>query len=282
MQKFLKGKLKCGLYVVATPIGNLGDMTFRAIETLRDADLIICEDTRVTGKLLQKFEIKNSMRVYNDNSSKGVRDKILDELVEGAAIALVSDAGTPLISDPGYKLVRDCIEREVSVVSVAGASALTSALSICGLPTNRFMFCGFLSAKKGERVKELGDLKSVGATLVFYESPHRLTKLLTDICEIFNNPKCTVLRELTKLHEDVKSGSVKELLGYYSEKPPKGEIVVVVDNLSASKVEATEKDVKIQLKQALKTMTKKDAVDFVAKNIGMNKKEVYKIALGLK
>jgi len=281
MQKFLKRKVKCGLYVIATPIGNLGDITFRAVETLRNVDLIICEDTRVTGKLLQKFEIKSSMKVYNDNSSESVREKILEMLEEGVAIALVSDAGTPLISDPGYKLVKECRDKGIDVIPVGGISAVTTALSVCGLPTNRFMFCGFLSVKKGERIKELGELMKVSATLVFYESPHRLVKLLSDIREIFGSVNCVVLRELTKLHEEVKSGSAEELINYYSEKNVKGEIVVIVDNNEVIKAEIGESNIEMELTKALKTMSKKDAVDFVAKNTGVNKKVVYKIVLDL-
>jgi 16S rRNA (cytidine1402-2'-O)-methyltransferase len=283
MQKFLKGKLKCGLYVVATPIGNLEDITFRAVETLKDSDLIICEDTRVTGKLLQKFEIKNSMKIYNDNSSENVREKVLEMLGEGMAIALVSDAGTPLISDPGYKLVRECRDKGVDVVPVGGISAVTTALSVCGLPTNRFMFCGFLSAKKGERIKKLSELMKISATLVFYESPHRLVKLLSDVEEVFGGANCVVLRELTKLHEEVKSGSVEELINYYSEKTVKGEIVVIVNNNKIEKKFNKMKLINIEkeLKKALKTMSKKDAVDFVARELGVNRKVVYKVALDL-
>jgi 16S rRNA (cytidine1402-2'-O)-methyltransferase len=284
MQKILKRKLKCGLYVVATPIGNLGDMTYRAVETLRDADLIICEDTRVTGKLLQKFEIKNSMKVYNDNSLEVARVKILEMLGEGMAIALVSDAGTPLISDPGYKLVRECRNKGFDVIPVGGISAVTTALSVCGLPTNRFMFCGFLSAKKGERMKELGELTGVRGTLVFYESPHRLVKLLGDIYEVFGSVNCVVLRELTKLHEEIRSGSAEELIGYYGEKTVKGEIVIMVDNnkVGVRGGEVEPMDVEAELKKALKIMSKKDAVDFVAKNTGVNRKVVYKVALGIR
>ncbi|MFC1659127.1 16S rRNA (cytidine(1402)-2'-O)-methyltransferase [Pseudomonadota bacterium] len=276
----LKEKLKSGLYIVATPIGNLGDMTFRAIETLKQVDLIMCEDTRVTGKLLQKFEIKNSMRVYNDNSDKETREYILKLIMkENKSIALVSDAGTPLISDPGYKLVKDCIKQGVFITSLPGASALTTALSLCGLPTNRFMFCGFLSSKVVERKNELKNLINVNATFVFYESPNRLVNLLDNINEVMENPRCCVLRELTKLHEEIKTESAQLLLNYYKSNPPKGEIVVIVDNNKTEKIEISDNFIKKELKIALKTMSLKDAVKFVSENNGLHRKKVYKIGL---
>ena len=280
MQIILKEKLKNGLYIIATPIGNLGDITFRAIEILKQIDFIICEDTRVTGKLLQKFDIKASMKVYNDNSDIKTREYIINLIEkEGKSVGLVSDAGTPLISDPGYKLVRDCIQKNIFITSIPGASALTTALSVCGLPTNRFMFCGFLPSKSIERKNELKKLSTISTTFVFYESPVRLVELLEGIKDSMQNPRCCVLRELTKIHEEIKNDSAELLFSHYKSNPPKGEIVVVVDNNKLENKELSDDFIKKELQIALKKMSLKDAVQFVSENNKLHKKRVYDIGL---
>jgi 16S rRNA (cytidine1402-2'-O)-methyltransferase len=283
MQNILKEKLKNGLYIIATPIGNLGDITFRAVETLKTVDVIVCEDTRVTEKLLQKFDIKKSMKVYNDNSDEKTRKHIIQLIKDGKSVALVSDAGTPLISDPGYKLVRDCIKQNIFVTSLPGASALTTSLSLCGLPTNRFMFCGFLSQKSGERKNELKELANIKTTLVFYESPNRLVDFLNDINEVMSNPTCCVTRELTKIYEEIRNDNAKSLVDYYVQNPPKGEVVVIIDNnISEGQHQKSDDFIKSQLKIALKTMSLKDAVKFVSENNDIHKKKVYDVALNIK
>ena len=221
--------LEPGLYVAATPIGNLKDITLRVIEALREADLILCEDTRVTGKLLSAHSIKTPMKAYHDHNAARVRPEVLERLENGERICLVSDAGTPLISDPGYKLVREVRDAGLPVFTLPGPSAMVAALSIAGAPTDRFLFAGFLPVKSGARKSELEGLKAVPATLVFYETGPRLAACLGDMAEVLGPRTVAVARELTKLHEEVREGLPGDLAAVYmEERAPKGEIVVVV------------------------------------------------------
>lgn len=223
------------LSVVATPIGNLGDITLRALQTLKDADAIACEDTRVTAKLLARYDIKKPLLVYHAQSGKLSATRILSQLGEGKRIALVTDAGTPGISDPGtelVRLVRDTFGEEVRIEAIPGASAVAAALSIAGVPTNEFIFLGFLPHKKGRLTlfKEIGEEKR---TVVFYESPHRIVKALASLSEVLEEGRrVTVLRELTKLHEQVVAGTATEMAAHFEKNPGqvRGEFVVIVSS----------------------------------------------------
>ena len=219
--------LKPGLYIVATPIGNLGDITLRAAETLRAVAAVACEDTRVTGKLLHHLGAKPRMIRYNDHTDERAREAVL-ALAAEAAVALVSDAGTPLISDPGFRLVREARERGLSITSLPGPSALIVALTLAGLPTDRFVFGGFLPAKAKARGEALEELAAVRATLVFYETGPRLVASLEAITEVWPGREVSVARELTKLFEECRTGAAAELAAHYRAHPAKGEIVLLI------------------------------------------------------
>lgn len=265
-----------GLYLVATPIGNLGDITLRALDTLAEADLVVCEDTRVTGKLLNYFGLSKKMIPYNDHNADKQRGGILERLREGQIVALVSDAGTPLISDPGYRLVRACIADGIAVSAVPGANAVLSALQLSGLPSDAFCFAGFLPTADGARRKILKRWKDVAAPVIFFETGPRLLKTLKAMREELGDREIAVAREMTKMFEEVKRGSVSELMQYYAE-PPKGEIVLVVGPPEV--VEVQDADVEKQLRTALKTMSTKEAAAFVAAATGRARKELYAMAL---
>lgn len=268
-----------GLYVTATPIGNLEDMTLRALRVLEGADLILCEDSRVTGKLLGAFGIKGEMLAYHDHNGPKVRPRVLARLAEGAVVALVSDAGTPLISDPGYKLVREVREAGHEVFAVPGASSVAAALSIAGLPTDRFLFAGFLAPKSAARRKELEELKGTDASLVLLESASRLGGLLKDASDVLGPREAAVAREITKLHEEVRRGTLEELARAYKEEgPPKGEIVVVIAPPAEGLAEI---DVDAALRAALDNGSVKDAAAEVAEMTGRPRRELYARALEL-
>jgi 16S rRNA (cytidine1402-2'-O)-methyltransferase len=223
-----KTKNMSKLYIVPTPIGNLNDMTFRAIEVLKSVDLILAEDTRNSGKLLKHFEIETRMSAYHMHNEHKIVDSIAERIANGETIALISDAGTPAISDPGFLLIRQCVELEIEVECLPGATAFVPALVNSGLPNDKFFFEGFLPHKKGRqtRLKELAEYKQ---TIVFYESPHRLVKTLTQLMEFFGaERKASVSRELSKLHEENKHGTLEEIKGHFEKKTVKGEIVIVV------------------------------------------------------
>lgn len=270
-----------GLYLVATPIGNLGDISARAVDVLKSADLIACEDTRNTQKLLTLLGIggKKLTAYHNFNAEKAC-PKILEHLQNDEMIALVSDAGTPLVSDPGYKLVRKCVDNGIYVTSVPGACAFLTALQLSGLPSHRFLFQGFLPPKTTARKKELTELSRVPATLIFYESPQRLGETLTDMLEILGNRFAAVVREITKKFEQTVRGTFTDLLdGYAQNGYPKGEIVIVVEPPATEKADPVEIDA--LLNQALLTMRVKDAAAFVAEQTGESKKNLYQRALDL-
>ncbi|WP_298755804.1 16S rRNA (cytidine(1402)-2'-O)-methyltransferase [uncultured Psychroserpens sp.] len=216
------------LYIVPTPIGNLKDITFRAIEVLNDVDLILAEDTRTSGKLLKHFEIGTPMQSHHMHNEHKMVDQLVQKLKSGMSIALISDAGTPAISDPGFLLTRACIENNIEVDCLPGATAFVPALVNSGLPNDKFVFEGFLPVKKGRQTR-LKLLAEETRTMVFYESPHKLIKTLTNFCEYFGEDRLvSVSRELTKLYEETIRGTSKEVLEHYTNKPPKGEIVIVV------------------------------------------------------
>lgn len=216
------------LIVVPTPIGNLGDMTFRAVEVLREADLILAEDTRTTSKLLKHYQISTPMKSHHMHNEHRALAGLVQEIRSGSTLALVSDAGTPAISDPGFLLVRACVEADLQVESLPGATAFVPALVNSGLPNDRFVFEGFLPVKKGRQTR-LQLLSQETRTIVLYESPHKLLKTLTHLVEFFGEDRpVSVSRELTKIHEETIRGTAAEVLTYYQEHPPKGEIVIVV------------------------------------------------------
>lgn len=271
--------LSPGLYIVATPIGNLGDITLRAIATLRGVAAVACEDTRITGKLLHYLEIKQKLIRYDDHASEATRDHIL-ALASEQPVALVSDAGTPLISDPGFKLVRAARERGVSVTSLPGPSAAIMALTLAGLPSDRFLFAGFLPSKDKARRDALRGLASVEATLVLYETAPRLAAALAAIGEELPGREVAVARELTKRFEECRAGSTAELIAHYAANPPKGEIALVI--APPGEAAAVEHDIDALLRAALATDKASQAAAAVAKATGLDRKVLYARALELK
>jgi 16S rRNA (cytidine1402-2'-O)-methyltransferase len=269
-----------GLYVVATPIGNLADMSQRAIAILEAADIVAVEDSRVTGKLLHHLGLKKKMRRYNDHSSEADRLGLIAAARDGV-VALVSDAGTPLISDPGYKLVRSAREAGVEVYAAPGASAGIAALSICGLPTDRFLFGGFLPSKAKARADALAELAGIKATLVFYESGPRLAATLKAIADIYGEREVAVARELTKKFEEVVTGTAAKLAERYAEHEPKGEIVLIVGP-PADDAPVESGDVDAALREALASMSAAKAAGAIAKRFGLERSDVYARATELK
>lgn len=269
-----------GLYVTATPIGNLADMTYRAVEILKTADLILCEDTRQTAKLLSAYGVETPRAPYHEHNAAKVRPGIIRKLQEGAAIALVSDAGTPLISDPGYKLVREARDAGVAVYPVPGANAAVAALSAAGAPSDRFFFAGFLPPKAGARAKSLQDLARIDATLVFYETAPRLADALQAMADAFGPRRAVVARELTKLHEEFREGALGELAAAYAETPARGEIVILV--FPPEKTAAQAGDIDAFLAGALESMSVKEAASAAADALAVPRKEAYARALALK
>ncbi len=217
------------LFLVSTPIGNLADMTFRAVDILNKTDFVICEDSRVSGRLMKHFNIETRMIVYNDHNKKTAAKRIIELLKDSKRCALITDAGTPSISDPGYYIVNRCIEENIEIVSVPGASALTAAVSISGLPTDKFVFYGFLPRKKNARKSMLSDAVKSGMTSVFYESPYRIDKVLQEIVDISENIRTVICREMTKLHEETIRGTAFEVLSDKWKR--KGEIVLLINGV---------------------------------------------------
>lgn len=274
--------LDCGLYVVATPIGNLNDISARALDTLNAAEIIACEDTRVTKKLfaLLGISIHKNFICYQNYNEEDKAAGIVDIIKGGQAVALVSDAGSPLISDPGYKLVSLCRKEGIKVYSIPGASAVICALQLAGLPTNRFMFAGFIPNKDKARADLFNELKSINTTLVLYETAPRLLKTLQAAGDVFGTREMAVVREITKLYEEARNGTAQELAQYYTENPAKGEIVLVIAPPCQS--ESAKIDVKNELLSRLQKMSLKSAVEEVTALSGLSKKEVYNQALALK
>jgi len=273
------GTSEPGLYIVATPIGNLGDITLRALAVLAGAAVVACEDTRVTGKLLKHFGIKARLQRLDDHAPPEVRARLIDE-ASHAPVALVSDAGTPLISDPGYRLVREARAAGVTVIAIPGACAAVSALAIAGLPSDRFLFAGFLPAKDKARRETLEALGEVAATLVFYETAPRLERALLAIAELWPEREVAVARELTKRHEECRSGTAANLAAHYAAHPPKGEIVLLISPPAVT--EALVLDADALLKAALAAAGPGKAAGIVARATGIDRAELYARALALK
>jgi 16S rRNA (cytidine1402-2'-O)-methyltransferase len=264
------------LYLVATPIGNLSDITHRALQVLGDVDLIACEDTRHTHKLLSHYGITTKTISYHEHNEQQRAEQLIDQLKQGSSIAVVSDAGTPAVSDPGFRLVRAAIENEVPVVPVPGPSALISALVAAGLPTDEFFFAGFLPARTNARRARLSELQSVPGTLIFYEAPHRLAATLKDAYEILGERDAVVARELTKVHEEIRRGRLSELSEHYEREDPRGEIVVLIDRnvISAAPQQSSIAALVDQFEQD--GMDQRAALKKAARELGISRAEAYR------
>jgi 16S rRNA (cytidine1402-2'-O)-methyltransferase len=274
-------KARPGLYLVATPIGNLGDITLRALETLAGADLIACEDTRITRRLTERYAITADLIPYHEHNAEAARPKILQRLAEGAAIALVSDAGTPLISDPGYKLVREACAAGHAVTALPGPSSVLAALSVAALPTDRFFFEGFLPAKQQARRNRLTELARVDATLVLFDSGSRVQDTLADLAAIMGRREAAICRELTKLHEEISRAPLSELAAGAATLETRGEFVLVIGPPPRDADIMTSDDLDALLKEQLRTESVKDAVAYAVELSGRPRREVYARALAL-
>lgn len=273
------------LYLVATPIGNLEDISLRALRLLKEVDLIACEDTRQTMKLLTHFGIRKRLESYHEHNEMTRAPELVIELEQGAKIALVSDAGTPAISDPGHRLVTLCLRHGIPIVPVPGASALVAALAASGLPTEEFSFHGFLPARQGERRKALRALASLERTLVFYEAPHRIVETLEDALDVLGNRPAVIAREVTKLHEEFLRGPLQELFTLCEKKPPRGEITLLIgpeDHAVAEAKSTQTAEAKVPLAQRVQQimrgqdMDHKAALKQAARERGLTKREAYK------
>ncbi|MCU0947904.1 MAG: 16S rRNA (cytidine(1402)-2'-O)-methyltransferase [Porphyrobacter sp.] len=268
-----------GLYIVATPIGNLGDITLRAIAVLKRSDVIACEDTRVTGKLLKALGISARLQRYDDHASDSARARLI-EAARTQAVALVSDAGTPLISDPGYRLVREARAAGIAVTTIPGACAAIAGLTLAGLPNDRFLFAGFLPVKDKGREDCLAGLAAVDATLIFYETAPRLVRSLQAIAGLWPTREVAVARELTKLFEECRRGFAADLADYYGAHPPKGEIVLMIGPPADEPALATDSDA--LLREALASMSPAKAAGQVAKATGLDRASLYARAVAIK
>lgn len=274
------------LYLCATPIGNLEDMTFRAVRILKEVDLIAAEDTRNSIKLLNHFEIKTKMTSYHEFNKVEKARYLVEKMQEGLNVAVITDAGTPGISDPGEELVRQCMEAGITVTSVPGACAAVNALVISGRPTRRFAFEAFLPADKKERREILDKLENETRTMIIYEAPHRLIKTLTELLEVLGDRKLSICKELTKKHETVFSTTIAEALKVYEEKEPRGEYVLVIEGKTFEelKKESQEEFLSISIEEHMERylssgMDKKSAMKQVAKDRGISKRDVYQALL---
>ena len=274
------------LYLCATPIGNLEDITFRAVRTLKEVDVLAAEDTRNSIKLLNHFEIKTPLTSYHEFNKYDKAKVLVNRILGGENVALITDAGTPGISDPGEELVRQCYEAGVEVTSLPGAAACITALTLSGLSTRRFVFEAFLPNDKKEKTAILEELRSETRTIILYEAPHRLKKTITELVPILGNRKLTVVKELTKLHENVFLTTLEEALDYYQENEPRGEFVLVIEGKKLEEIKKEkeaffqEMDVNEHMKIYLdKGMDKKEAMKAVAVDRGIPKREVYKMLL---
>jgi len=271
-----------GLHVVATPIGNLGDITIRALSTLAAAETVLCEDTRTSGKLMERFAIKTKLSPYHEHNAQRVRPEILERLKKGAAIALISDAGMPLVSDPGYRLVKEAVEQGIPVTACPGPSAVLTGLALSGLPTDRFLFAGFVPQKQGERKRLFDEFARLKATLIFFESPHRIIETLHDIESAFPGRSIAMTRELTKLHEEVLRGTAAEIATTLSARASvKGEITLLVGPPMEEEA-VSEADLDAAITEALAAMPASKAAAEVAKRFGLSKADVYQRILAAK
>ena len=274
--------LASGLYVVATPIGNLADISLRALATLAAADAVVAEDTRVTKKLLAHYGIATPLVAYHEHNAAMMRPQLLARLAGGAALALVSDAGTPLISDPGFKLVAAALADHIPLISVPGASAVLAALVVAGLPTDRFFFEGFLPAKSAARRRRIAELAAIPGTLVFFESPHRVAETLADLHAVLGPREAALARELTKYFETVRRGSLADLATALANEPaPKGEIVLLVAPPSTEVAVLDAADLDRKISKALETLSVKEAATIISAETGQPRRKVYARAIEL-
>ena len=267
------------LYLVGTPIGNMEDITFRALRTLKEADLIACEDTRRTQQLLNYYSIQTPTISYHEHNELTRAPELIIQLEQGSHIALVSDAGMPVISDPGYRLVHLAVRHNIPVIPVPGASAFLAALAAAGLPVDKFRFLGFLPSRKTARRKALDELKGATKTLVFYEAPHRILETLADVRDVLGDVPLVVAREVTKLHEEFLRGSVSEIVGRLKKRPVKGEITVLVAPQLASSAQATSNSpIREAVEQAMAAegLSERAALKAVARQRGISKSEAYR------
>ncbi|MBP3346856.1 MAG: 16S rRNA (cytidine(1402)-2'-O)-methyltransferase [Alphaproteobacteria bacterium] len=275
--------MKNGLYIIATPIGNLGDISARAVETLKEAPVIACEDTRVTKKLfsLLGISLKKTFITLHDHNEDEQAQKLIDAVQnEQQAVALVSDAGSPLISDPGYKLIRRCREQGVYITVLPGACALICALQLSGLPTNKFMFAGFIPNKDKARIELFKSYAALDATVVYYETAPRILKTLAAAKEVFGGRELAVVREISKIYEECLNGTAEDLMAHFSEKEPKGEFVFMV--APAEEKSRTPMEIEELLREKLLQMSLKSAVKALAGDYNLNKNDVYELALKIK
>jgi len=276
------------LSIVATPIGNLEDITQRALRVLREADLIACEDTRHTRKLLNHFAITTATISYHEHNEKERAEELCEALESGKNIALVSDAGTPLISDPGFRIVQAAVDRGISVVPIPGASAVITALSVSGLPTDQFLFAGFLPARTGARRAKLNELRTVAGTLVFYEAPHRIKATLQEALEVLGNREAVIAREVTKLHEEFARGSLSQLIERLSSsEAPRGEMVLIISGQAAELPSPSTTDANVRLVERIEQlegegMDQKSALKQAAKELGVKRADAYRMMVNQK
>lgn len=267
------------LYIVATPIGNLGDITFRAVEVLKNADIIACEDTRRAGKLLKEFGIECDLFSYHDHNEREVAAKLGEFLSSGRTIAVISDAGTPGIADPGFRAVEEAVSIGAEVVPIPGPTALVSALSVSGLPTDSFFFGGFLPSKRGERIRRLTEVREIPATLLFYETPHRISASLADCLQVLGNRRAVLARELTKLHEQIVRGSISTLIDSVKQSALKGEMVLIFgraeEDLTGNLSNLDSLRVRYEELLASGTDSKR-ALKTISRETGLSRSEVYR------
>ncbi|MEM9355147.1 MAG: 16S rRNA (cytidine(1402)-2'-O)-methyltransferase [Pseudomonadota bacterium] len=283
LERLLATTVSPGLYFVATPIGNLGDVSLRALATMAGVDRLFCEDTRISRRLLERFGISRRLSIYHEHNAGEVRPEILKELAAGRSVALISDAGTPAISDPGFKLATAAIDAGHQVVPVPGPSAVISALTVSGLATDRFLFAGFLAQKTTQRRQQIEELATIPATLVFYESPHRLNACLRDLAEVLGPRPAAVAREITKRYEEIKRGTLSELADWSDDVAARGEITIVIGQSKAAAVEEISDDlIEAKLAAILKDYPPARAAKLVAAELGVPKSRVYDIGLKLK
>jgi len=273
LDALLRQGLAPGLHIVATPIGNLGDISLRALAALASADHLLCEDTRRARKLLSHYGISRSLRVYEEHNAERVRPQVRTWLQAGHSVALISDAGTPLISDPGFKLVREAVADDVPVFTVPGPVAAVAALTVSGLPSDSFFFAGFLPTKSTARRRRLNELACIDATLIFYESPSRLLALIEDIADMLGERSVTVVRELTKRFETHYRGTAKTLVTQLDGQDLKGEVVLLVG--PPTQAEVSDALIMQQVEEAMQTMSPRDAVRAVADVLNVQRKRVY-------
>ena len=274
--------LGAGLYLVATPIGNLGDISLRALETLAGADVVACEDTRVSHKLLDRYGVTASLTPYHEHNAAAARPKLIERMKAGGSVALISDAGTPLISDPGYKLVRETQAEGIAVTAIPGASSVLAALNIAGLPTDRFFFEGFLPPKQQARRNRIAELARIPATLVLFETGPRMADVLADLAEGLSGREAAICRELTKLHEEMRRDALPALASHYAEGgETRGEFVLVIAPPDEAALAPSAEDIDGLLRRTLTEATLKDAVAIVADATGQPRREIYQRALAL-